>query len=801
MEQQFIEDENEISLWDILRILRKRKWWIIITFVLAVTGVMFYLYTATPVYSSNATLWIEPSSSSSSIVDIFSLQAASGSTKIATEVEIIKSRRNLEKLIERLDLIDVYSKRYDYDSPLTVDRLVNSLSSSISVSTVKDTNIVRITAEHTDYFLARDIVNTLADVYNDLLRNLAQNEYSVRREFIQSQIEPTLMEVEAAEDRLREFKETNGVYLLEEEARALLETVSAYEMQIDPFILQREEARQKQLVFAETIREEGGVVIPFEQVSKHTDIIELTSELTDAQLELVGYAGQGEQLASSARVQELRSRTSRLEQEIRSKVQELVVSFGMEHQQLTAYMRNLYLQLAGAYSLQLFSDVNISYLQQLKSSYEKKLDQLPRLEQQFIQLERELKVKENLYLLLLQNFEEARLVEEAVLGTSRIIDEAVADNRPIKPNKQMLLAVGALLGLFLGALIAFLIEAIDDSVKDEDTVKRTIGDDVPIVGRIPHLQRNMKDTFSELIVYNDPVSPDAEAYKHIATNLLYSGIRKPQVVCFTSAEPAAGKTSTSANTAVAMAQNGLKTLLLDADLRKPRLEQAFDLDRSVDGLVNNLLVDQELSDLILQPLEDLPLLHMLPVGPIPPNPTSLITSEKFKAVLAELREYYDQIIIDLPPLMAASDGLIISRYSDGLVILIRMNSTSKQGLKIAYKSIIDTGVPILGIVENDFLKGQTSGYRYYNYYTVGGKKEKRKRKYGDPIQTRFGANGKQENGRKAKKAFESEKEHMHEQPEESPTEKKKSVLTKSSIDFLSEIESEELERDEDPDDQ
>jgi uncharacterized protein involved in exopolysaccharide biosynthesis len=169
VEQQFIEDENEISLWDILRILRKRKWWIIVTFVLAVTGVMFYLYTATPVYSSNATLWIEPSSSSSSIVDIFSLQAASGSTKIATEVEIIKSRRNLEKLIERLDLIDVYSKRYDYDSPLTVDRLVNSLSSSISVSTVKDTNIVRITAEHTDYFLARDIVNTLADVYNDLL--------------------------------------------------------------------------------------------------------------------------------------------------------------------------------------------------------------------------------------------------------------------------------------------------------------------------------------------------------------------------------------------------------------------------------------------------------------------------------------------------------------------------------------------------------------------------------------------------------------------------------------------------------
>jgi Mrp family chromosome partitioning ATPase len=150
--------------------------------------------------------------------------------------------------------------------------------------------------------------------------------------------------------------------------------------------------------------------------------------------------------------------------------------------------------------------------------------------------------------------------------------------------------------------------------------------------------------------------------------------------------------------------------------------------------------------------------------------------------------------------MAASDGLIISRYCDGLVILVRMNSTSKQGLKIAYKSIIDTGVPILGIVENDFFKGQTGGYKYYNYYSEGGKKEKRKRKYGDPVQSRFGLNGKQENGRKAKKAFENGEEHTHEQPEEPSSDKKKSVLTKSSIDFLSEIESDELERDEDPDD-
>jgi capsular exopolysaccharide synthesis family protein len=812
-QQQYLEEENEISLGDILRILRKRKWWIIITFLLAVSGVMFYLYTATPIYSSSATLWIEPSSGSSTIGDIFSLQAASGSTKIATEVEIIKSRRNLEKLIRRLDLVETYQQRYDYETPLTIERLVNSLNSSISVSTVKDTNIVRITAEHDDYFLARDIVNTLAEVFNELLKDLAQTEFSVRREFIGSQIEPTLREVETAEDELRHFKETNGVYLLDEEARNLLEIVSRYEMQIDPYLLQRDEAIQKQGVYAQMIRDEGGVIHGYEPLLSDPEIIEKTASLTDTMLELVGYSSQADALTSSTRVQELTSRSTRLESEIRARVQEMVLTTAAEARQLTPYLRSLYSQLSGAYVLHLLADVNISYLQRLKDSYEKKLNDLPRLEQEFIQLERELRVKENLYLLLLQNFEEARLVEEAVLGTSRIIDEAVADNRPIKPNKRMLLAVGALLGMFLGALIAFLIEAIDDSIKDEDTVKRCVGEHVPIVGRIPHQQRNPKDAFRELFVYNDPISPDAEAYKHISTNLLYSSIKKPQIVCFSSSEPGAGKTSSSANTAVAMAQNGLKTLLLDVDLRKPRLEEAFDLDRSTDGLVNHMLMDRDLADLVIQPLDDLPLLHLLPVGPVPPNPTSLITSDKFKSVLSILREYYDQIIIDLPPLMAASDALIISRFSDGLVIVIRSGSTSRRALKFTVESIQNTGVTILGVVENDLTKEHTTGYSYYNYYSHEDKKDKQKKngskskKKKKSTGTMIHKNGSSVVKRTAKKAFDTQQESDDEpvvrqdaEPGETSEKKRgsgKSVLTKSSIDFLSEIESEEIRKGDD----
>ncbi|MCF7942324.1 MAG: polysaccharide biosynthesis tyrosine autokinase [Spirochaetia bacterium] len=727
MEQQLHQDDqNEISLKEILRIIKNRKWWLILTFFVVVSVVSVYIYKSVPIYQSSATLWIEPSQSGSSFEDLFAIQAGGSSTKIATEVEIIKSRRNIERLIEELDLVRLYSSRYEYKEPLTPQKLVSALTNTISVSTVKDTNIVRISVEHGDPLLARDIANSLASVYNELLKDLAQNDFSIRREFIESQIGPASANVTMAENRLREFKEANDVFLLDEEARVLLQQITQYEKQIDPYLIQRDEARNKQQVFQDSIREEGGDPVTSDEIASR-ELSAKVSEYTNAKIELAGYGSAGTQDANASRRDELQKRVLRLENEIRLMVSDRVYP---ADQSVSPYMQAYYTQLVNAYTQEIFANANIAYLTQMKQSYVDSMSNLPALEQKLLDLNRDVAVKENLYLLLLQNYEEAKIAEAAVSGTSTIIDKAIVNPNPIKPDKKMILAVGVLLGLFLGVLLIFLIEAFDDSVKDEDSVKRALGLDAPVLGRIPHLQFDEQADLDELVVYNDPTSPAAESYKLVAANVLYSSINPPKVITVCSSEMAAGKTTITANTAIAMAQNGLRTLIIDVDMRKPRIEKAFGLKRNSEGLVNYLLMGKELKSLILSPLERLPNLHLLPVGQLPPNPTALIASEKFQHMINELKNWYDRIIIDMPPLLASSDGLIVTRNTDGMIIVVRMGNSSKHGLQLSGENVLNADVKVLGTVINDITKENSYNYyHYYYYYNMGGEKVFKKKKF------------------------------------------------------------------------
>ena len=157
----------------------------------------------------------------------------------------IKSRRNIEKIIEDLDLLDYYTRLSGAKNRTTINSLIGSISNMIAVSTVKDTNIVRISVDNENPNLARNIANTLSVVYNDMLKELAQESFTVRREFIESQIGATEQQVLDAENLLREFKEDKGIYILDEEARLLLENVTYYEKQIDPYNILVSEAESK----------------------------------------------------------------------------------------------------------------------------------------------------------------------------------------------------------------------------------------------------------------------------------------------------------------------------------------------------------------------------------------------------------------------------------------------------------------------------------------------------------------------------------------------------------------------------
>jgi len=753
-DQEYLEqEENEISLQDILRIIRKRKFWVIGVFIIVTAAVVGYLFYATPIYEAKGTLRVDASKDSSSLESILSIDSSMGSKDIATEVELIKSRRNIEDVVNELGLYEKHVRKIqeeeaeesirDYVLRLVTrgekgevsipsyQRYVSSISNMISVSTVKDTNIVSISVESSNPELAVDIVNTLSLVYNELLKEIAKQEYEARRAFIERQVPKLKADLTAAEEALRQFKEREGIFLLEDEAKLLLEKVSAYDQQISPYKIQVATLYDAVNTLQSRIQEYGGQIITLEQIRSIDEVRNLTEQLISDKLKqesIISNLGSGSgasQDLTNLRVS-IANKETRLENLVANELRVLADAN-------REVPRNYYISLAEEYNKTLIAEINISYLNQLQKNYQEQVSELPYMEQRLLELSRDVKVKENLYVIVLEKLEEARIAEAGVTGSVNIIDKAIVPENPIKPNRKMLLAIGLLLGLFLGVLAAFLIETFDATIKDEESIKRIFKASSSIIGRIPRMNVDAKVQRSELVVYNNTVAPSSEAYKTISTNILYSRVQPPQVILVTSAVPGEGKTAIAANVGIAMAQNGLKTLIINVDMRKPRLEKVFGYKKIERGLVNYILQDIPLEEAVKTPFDDLENFHIMPLGPIPPNPTALLTSERFKTMVKNLRNEYDHIILDMPPVLAVSDALITSHYSDGILMIVRAGVTAKHSLQIASDNILNAKTEVLGIVINDISFENSGGaYYYYYYYQADeGKKRRRKKKKQD----------------------------------------------------------------------
>lgn len=713
MDQEVYQDE--LTLEDIFHIFRKRFWVFFVTFILTVAFVVIYLIYATPIYEASATLKIEPQSQGS-ITDLFSSQITSSRPDISTEVELIKSRSNIETVVDELNLVSYFKNT---NPEITKNDVISIVSKMISISPVKDTKIVKISVQSPDPILATSIANKLAQVYNELLKSLSKNEYTVKRQFIESQIPKLESELKEAEDNLRKFKEENNVFVLDEEAKNILSLMLNYDSQINSYLLQKQENKATIEALNEMLKKVDEKIVSSETITTNPIVNQLKSQLVEYRIELAGLSNTYSE--NDPKIVELKQKISETEKILKDEVAKIVTS---QVQSINPAYQELYTQLIESqYKAEVYDSI-IESLKILRDTYQKKMSKLPLLEQKLLELERDIKVKESLYTLLLEKLEETKIAEAGVIGTANIIDKAIVPEKPVKPNKKLTLAIGGVLGIFLGILLVFVVEYADKSIKDEEEVKRIARGSV-ILGRVPRFELKKGQDKPELIVLNSPTSPQAESIKLVATNINYSITPEPKVIEITSPGPSEGKTLTAANLAISYAQNGIKTLLLDLDMRKPRVEKVLGLERFNIGIVNHILKDVPVERIIQNYMENL---DVIPVGPIPPNPSSLLTSKKFVDLFNKLKEQYEKIIIDLPPVLAAADALIISKYTDGLVLVVRAGGTLKHSLKIALENIKTSSANLLGLVINDINEKSSNYYYYYYYYYEDGEKKKRRRK-------------------------------------------------------------------------
>ena len=387
----------------------------------------------------------------------------------------------------------------------------------------------------------------------------------------------------------------------------------------------------------------------------------------------------------------------------------------------------------------------LSVLNARKQQIDNTISALPEVQREFLTLSEDVNIDREIYLTILKNYEQLKIVKAGEVSDARIIDLPINTNRTITPKKQLIMMLSTLAGALLGALLVFIMHLLRNVVKDPERIESKTG--VPVIATIPRsavlsrLSTNKKAA-PRMLAHVDNSSLSYEAIKSLRTKLILSmpavtlGSQKAKVLLLTGESPDVGKSFISANLAEVFAQLNKKVLLIDADMRMGKLHKVFGMSQ-YDGLADCLSLDDsslQLNQLsksadaqIMNDVFDFSIenfihssgvehIDFMPRGKHPSDPESLLISEQFDALLTGLKSQYDYIIIDSPPLLAASDAMVLAQHADKVLMVTRYDNSMEKQLIYAIKQMHESNIQVDGIILNDVKQGLMSKYSYHYRY-------------------------------------------------------------------------------------
>lgn len=784
--------DDEIHLRDVWNLL-VRNWWVLGLSLLAVGGatVAYTLYTV-PVYEAAATIRIDEKRTDLPVLDI--LQTLSTGSNVETEMAVVRSRTLAEDVADSLALQvsvvaprgvaraallqsvfverwapeGLYTLRRQADgtfgitdedgAPLgsvsatapaalpgatfllhpeaalhaeivvsvrTFERAVASLQGGTTVSRPnREASIITVRYQSADTQLVHQVPNALANRFIARGREVRKTEARSTVSFLNEQIDTLAGQLREAEEALTGFREVEQVVSLQAEAQAQVTNLSR--LQADRNTIEAEREALQQLVTE--IEREAQTADP-SAPSPYARLISFPTLLRNAAVsELLRTLNQ----ANAERSEYLRRRTMQDPD---------VVA-------LTARIREIETQLRATATTYLQGLNNqVRAYDRTLAQFASDLERIPAKEVQFARLERQRNVLVEVYTVLQNRLQEARILEAVEDATVRVVDPAVLPAEPVKPRKMLNLLLGLVLGGMLGVGVAFLREYLDETVHTrEDVQAATRG--APVLGMIPRIReavgsgrggRAMPGTPGELnarlVAGRDPRNPVSEAYRSLRTNLTFANPdHPPKTIVITSALPQDGKSTSAANLCITLAQQGTKVLLVDADLRRGILNNVFDIPREP-GLTTILTGKCGIADAIRTiDLGESGRLDFLPSGGYPPNPAEILGSQRMRSLVEALEERYDLVIIDTAPLTVVTDAAVLGTKADGVLLVARANQTEKGALTYSVEQLKNVRATILGCVINDVDFRRDSRYYstygkygyYYHYYYADNEKRRRK---------------------------------------------------------------------------
>jgi capsular exopolysaccharide synthesis family protein len=631
------------------------------------------------------------------------------SNPLDTESEIIRSYPIVSKTIAFLELKNSNGETLPTDSFLK----------NLNLKSIRGTDVLQVSYRSTNPQEAKNVVNTIIKNYLESNINSNRTEAKAAKDFLSSQLPKVEEQVKQAEANLRNFKEKNKVVVLDTEAKSGLESLSKLYATINEIQgqLAAVETRSQSLQNEMSLNTQEAVDLT--ALSQSTSVQQALTEYNIVQRDIAvartTYSNQHPLVAS------LTLKEAALKQELESRAAQTVgrsKPLPQQGRQVGLLTQSLTQELVKSEVEKLALRSQLGELQKVFADNRSRLDSLPRLEQEQLQLQRQLSVAQGTYEQLLKQFQIVQILESQNVGNARLVEEGLLPLNAILPIIPLNLGLGGFLAILLGLGTVLLLEAMDRSLKNIEEAQLLL--DLPLLGTVPLIAGGENKSIGDGKPLTEQSQAVTNSFEIIHTNLNFTLPDKNlQVVLVTSATSGEGKSFTAANLATVMAARGMRVLLIDADMRRPRQHKIWQ-EFNVKGLSNVLINETDLEDVIVQPL---PNLDLMTAGTSPPNPTTLLDSQSMEDLIKKARDNYDFVIIDSSPLMAVADPLIISKLVDGILLVVRLGQVHSQEVVMA-KSLLDRSkVPILGMMLNGISEQNNyGGYYYYgrDYYLAEG---------------------------------------------------------------------------------
>ena len=718
---------GDVHLLDYVKVLYKRRWTVGTVFLFIVLIATVYAFTAVPIYEARARLLIEfDSQNVVAFQQVIEERQSSMTHYYETQYQLLASRSLARRTLDTLELwndptflgvtdADSFSVRralsgavetgasravgrlrpaldppedlWDGDAePFASSQAIDTFLAGFAFAPVRNSRLVDITFRSPHPKLATEIINAHAHNYIDQnleFRFLASQDAST---WLGEQLAEQRHLVEESEAALHAYRQQNNAISLGEGEDIVVQRLSELNAALTRAKTDRiaKEVEFRQL---ETIQDNAEALDAVPVIVSNRFIQELKVELAGLRRQRVELADNlGDRHPDMIRIQSaVRVAKARLQVEIGKVVQSVRNEFRAAQAQERSLARELEAQKVKALAM---NKMGIGYGVLLRDAESNR----------------------QVYESLLNRAKEISVSAELRSSNVRSIDEAELPTAPVSPRKSRILLIALLVGAMSGIGLAFFFEYLDDRIKTPEDLKAHLG--LPSLGLIPAVSRKTLKTMHTPLINNGVPASFAEAFRTFRTGVMFSTADRTRLFLITSTGPGEGKSVVTSNLGIGLAQTKMRVLLIDADLRRPVLHQAFGLDQEP-GLSNLLVGDAKVSDVLRKTA--VPDLWLLTAGRIPPNPTELLGSQRFADFLTALSKQFDWILIDSPPVMAVTDAALVAHMTTGVIFVVGAEMTSRHAARQAVDHLESAHAKFTGAVLNR-VELERNAYYYSQYY-------------------------------------------------------------------------------------